>query len=342
MFKKNFQLISKFQNHQQTLKLLQNSQNFSFISLKNSKQIHFQNQFFLQNQSKFSFCAKKTEENGEKNPENQQKNEEKQKENPEQAKQQIDDQTQQFFKYLKDLMEEDSNNKLSANQFDNYILYDNIVNMNSKVNMNLFGGLFWFGTALFANYYFVSYKIIMTLIPAWFFAGNMVQFQVGRRYSQQLVQQIELAQNQQEVILTLANSSKIVSKIQDVNLIDIVYLSPSGGKSVKSFEETPQLEKNNHFVAIFKAIDQSGKKYDNLRILITEKIVNIENLPLLQQVLLGDAYKVQQYEKVEKVQDSFEQKLKEEDDKLEKELEAEIAKLKKEKEQKEQQNQKKE
>lgn len=87
------------------------------------------------------------------------------------------------------------------------------------------------------------------------------------------------------ITITFASGSKSDFLIENINLIDIIELNNHGGKSVKGSEETPELSDENHFIAVFDAEDVKGKKHKDLRILITDNIINFHNLSLLKHVL---------------------------------------------------------
>lgn len=61
---------------------------------------------------------------------------------------------------------------------------------------------------------------------------------------------------------------------------------------MKSNDKNSELEDDNHFIAVFDGIDINKKEHKDMRILITDSIINIHNLGLLKDILSGDVLKV--------------------------------------------------
>lgn len=63
---------------------------------------------------------------------------------------------------------------MKEKEFTNYDLYNNTADMKTRVNMNIVYAGFWFGVSSLVFMYAPYYNVAASIIPAWFFAGNMI------------------------------------------------------------------------------------------------------------------------------------------------------------------------
>lgn len=235
--------------------------------------------------------------------------------------------TDSFFK----LMKQNDKNSSEINLEVDYRYYSRTIYYNkvdpqifkSNTRYRLVGGVLWM---IIGYASFIYIHPLITIIPAWFASGCFLGYFLGNSYAKKLVYKMDLSPDQKFLTLYVAKGNKSVKvKIEDMDLFDIAELKPKNEKKEKTDSEQPQ-KISNYFVAIFDAKDEKGKSINGLRAFMNPTNINIENMDLFKQVLVGNQEEVEKFHYVD------ENEKKKEEKELDEKITEEFERIKKESE----------
>jgi hypothetical protein len=240
-----------------------------------------------------------------------------------------------FFNYLRGEQNPNEKTYSSLKIFSSRI---NLKYISASVQAQLYYTLFFSGIGYLVYNYVHVY---LTAVPLWLASGSFVGFFMANSYAKKMVHQIELVDTSGEYVklhVARGRHKEIICKIEDIELLDVFSLQPKKMPvATENSEEQEQSSESNkkaigkgNFVANFHVDDINGKKFSNLRMIIDDKVCDIENVELLKHILLGDADEVKKF----RFDDSFREKVLKEDQEYEKQIEEEFHRIKREKEEK--------
>lgn len=240
-----------------------------------------------------------------------------------------------FFNYLRGEQNPNEKTYSSLNIFSSRI---NLKYISASVQAQLYYTLFFSGIGYLVYNYVHVY---LTIVPLWLASGSFVGFFMANSYAKKMVHKIELVDTSGEYVklhLAKGRHKEVICKIEDIELLDVFSLQPKkvpaavAGENNENEDQEPRKNAfgKGNFVATFHVDDVNGKKFANLRMIIDDKICDIENVELLKHILLGENDEVQKF----KFDDSFKQNVLKEDQEYERQIEQELERIKKEKEEK--------
>lgn len=145
----------------------------------------------------------------------------------------------------------------------------------------------------------VTYQFVhpyAAVIPGWFFTGGMLKVSLGFQFLQKISQKIVLHKSKESVSITQANNKQIHCKIKDISLNGIYEKTRRGLRPISSKNVTK--DNLEQFLISYNLVDESGRKYIDLRILISDEFTLFENVPLFIAIIQGDHKKVAEFEQV--------------------------------------------
>lgn len=245
---------------------------------------------------------------------------------------QFDNFAESFFEILKKSDKKAPFSKLSET---NYSYHSRTIYHN-KVDPKIFTSntkyKFVLGTLWVCISYasFIYIHPLITILPLWFASGSFIGFFLGNNYAKKLVHKIIISEDQKNVSIYVAKgkNQEIKAKIEDMDLFDIVEL-----KDRTNNKENEKVEKlSNNFVAVFDLIDIKGNTLNELRLFIEPKNIEIENIDLFKNIMMGNQEAVDKFKFIE---ENVRQKEEEKEEKdLERKIEEEFERIKQENEEK--------